>query len=650
MKKPSVYIIILFLLIIFINGNFFAFSYDNLSENKDITVYIAGDNNYPPYEFLDEKNEFKGFNVDILKAIAKKEGFKIKFMPRPWKAAIDLLEFGEVDLIQGMTKSEERSKKFDFSDRLISNEQVIFVNKDTTYISSLDDLKGRKISYQKGDISYEILKGKEGIELVEFENQKEAIDALLNKKVSAFIGNKLTGIYNLQKQGNIELVKIVGSPIFSIDYSSAVKKGNTELLSVINKGIKAIKSDGTYDKIYKKWFGETFVNNSKYLEKIFAVLLIILILVVLIGLIVAIINKKLKNEVEKRTKEIKEKQFEIEKNYRQSINIFEGVPSGIIAFNNDNEIVLFNNCAVKLLDIKLMKGMKLTELNLNEKFNINITDSDEKIRNSVSFSRENKKYYIDYSFSRVVGPHKKEGSILLLHDYTEEKFLQDAISHDDKINSLGRLIAGITHEIKSPLNSMKSYLDILPSRYDSIEYIKNLEKVFNEEILRLDQMVTNILDFARYDSTKMDSFNIHQIIEEAVVLFKLNVITRNIKIENITNEFYIYANIQQFKQMVINIIQNAIDASASGDLIIIRSFKKLSKIIIEIEDEGEGISEDMIENLYDPFLSTKSNGNGLGLFITKKLVELNNGNIEFDSDLDDGTTVRLIFENEQTNI
>ncbi len=195
-----------------------------------------------------------GFNVDMMRAIAIELGIEIELIPMGWQEAMDALESGEVDAVQGMTRSALREEKFDFSLPLVTNSQAIFVLKETNYISTLDDLAGKKASFQLGDISYEL--GGRDIKDIERYikiNQEEAIDLLLNGKVDAFVGNRLTGIYYLQREGNFDKVKIVGGePMHITEYCTSVQKGDTEVLDIINQGLDGIKKNGNYDKIYKK--------------------------------------------------------------------------------------------------------------------------------------------------------------------------------------------------------------------------------------------------------------------------------------------------------------------------------------------------------------------------------------------------------------
>ncbi len=193
-------------------------------------------------------------------AISVEQGVQIHLIPMTWDQAIEALEMGTVDAVQGMSKTRQREDRFDLSMPLLINEQVIFVDKATQFIVNLDDMTGRRIAYQSGDVNFEQLDKLEGVQLVGVRDQLEGLGLLQSGQVDVFIGNKLTGLYNMQKQGWTQDTKIVGEAIERHEYGIAVAKGNGALLQVLDKGLHTIKANGTYDKIYNKWFGMLLVD------------------------------------------------------------------------------------------------------------------------------------------------------------------------------------------------------------------------------------------------------------------------------------------------------------------------------------------------------------------------------------------------------
>ncbi|MEW6229685.1 MAG: transporter substrate-binding domain-containing protein, partial [Bacillota bacterium] len=163
-------------------------------------VRIAGDNCFPPYEFLSETGIFRGFNVDLMHAVAIELGLNIELVPMPWSQVRAALEQGKVDAIQGMKYSLERDRIYDFSMPYLTSSQSIFVRRDCVDISELADLKGRRVAVQRGDISHESLSRVKFADPVVFENQEAALEALLAGAVDAFLGNRLAGMYMTQRK------------------------------------------------------------------------------------------------------------------------------------------------------------------------------------------------------------------------------------------------------------------------------------------------------------------------------------------------------------------------------------------------------------------------------------------------------------------
>lgn len=263
-KKILVYIMIC----IFFTST--AWGEDNF---KNTPLKIGGDDNYPPYEFVDREGNFRGFNVDIIRAIAIEIGLDIQMIPNKWEDTMLSLENGEVDVIQGMTLIPDREDLFDFTEEIIENSQSIFVLSETSYIAGISDLRGKRVAIQAKDVTNEIRKDVEDIIIIEKRDQLEALKALINGEVDAFVGNRLTGIYYIQTFDLTSTVKIVGEPIYNTKYALAVKKGDSELLDLLNTGLVQIKENGTYDKIYKKWFGEMIIDKYKQWTNILYILL-----------------------------------------------------------------------------------------------------------------------------------------------------------------------------------------------------------------------------------------------------------------------------------------------------------------------------------------------------------------------------------------
>ncbi|MBM5569967.1 MULTISPECIES: basic amino acid ABC transporter substrate-binding protein [Deefgea] len=223
------------------------------------TYQVATDAAYAPFESLNNKKEVVGFSVDILEAIAKKSGMTIKFINTPWEGIFATLSTGDRDMvISSVTITPERKQSMDFSDPYFEAKQLIAVGKNSK-VSKFTDLKTLKVGVQTGTTGDEViqkLQGKTSPNIKRFESTPLAIKELENGGVDAVVADNGVVVNFVANNPNSKLKMIDDATFAKEYYGIAVKKGNKALLEQINKGLAAIKADGTYDKIYNKYFGK----------------------------------------------------------------------------------------------------------------------------------------------------------------------------------------------------------------------------------------------------------------------------------------------------------------------------------------------------------------------------------------------------------
>jgi len=214
---------------------------------------------FAPFEFK-EGDEIKGFDIDVIKAIAEAEGYKVEIAHMGFESLIPALQSDKADVaIAGMSINPERQKAVDFSTPYFDAGLIIAVAEKTTGIATLDDLQGKKIGCQVGtigaDASNSVKAKNSKTEVRVFDNIGEAFMELEKGGVDAVVNDHPVTAYYIKTSGQGK-TKMVGD-VFSADdkYGIAVKKGNAEMLKAVNDGLAKIKADGKYQEIYKKWFG-----------------------------------------------------------------------------------------------------------------------------------------------------------------------------------------------------------------------------------------------------------------------------------------------------------------------------------------------------------------------------------------------------------
>ncbi len=214
---------------------------------------------FAPFEFKEGNDEFTGFDMDLIRAIGEAQGYKVELAHMGFESLIPALQSDKADCaIAGMSITPERQESVDFSTPYFDAGLIIAVAKDTEGIATLDDLQGKKIGCQVGtigaDASMSVKEKDSKTEVRTFDNIGEAFMELEKGGVDAVVNDHAVTAYYIKTTGK-DKTKMVGE-LFSADdhYGIAVKKGNAEMLKVINEGLGKIKANGKYDEIYKKWF------------------------------------------------------------------------------------------------------------------------------------------------------------------------------------------------------------------------------------------------------------------------------------------------------------------------------------------------------------------------------------------------------------
>ncbi|BEH11939.1 MULTISPECIES: basic amino acid ABC transporter substrate-binding protein [Geobacter] len=218
------------------------------------TVTVATDATWPPMEMVDANKKIVGFDIDFMNAIAKEAGFAVQFKNTAWDGIFAGLGAGRYDaIISSVTITEERKKQYDFSDPYINIGQILVVPK-TEKAANLPGLKGKKVGAQIGTTGAFEIKKVQGVELKNYDEIGLAFEDMAAGRIAGVVCDEPTAAhYALQKTEYKNKFKIVGKSFTAESYGIVVKKGDKELLALINKGIKAVKAKKVDEQLRKKW-------------------------------------------------------------------------------------------------------------------------------------------------------------------------------------------------------------------------------------------------------------------------------------------------------------------------------------------------------------------------------------------------------------
>lgn len=242
------------------------------------------------------------------------------------------------------------------------------------------------------------------------------------------------------------------------------------------------------------------------------------------------------------------------------------------------------------------------------------------------------------------------GVIEILRDITPEIKIQKAQMHQEKLMSIGRLSAGIAHEINNPLTTIMTSSMMIQEDLDPDDEMYEELDIITREAQRCRKIVQSLLDFARQTKPMQKLHSINTIVQESIYLTKKQAEFSDIAIESELSEDLprIYVDKEQMQQLFINLTLNAVEATdAGGKIAFATDYDPEARVIrISVSDTGKGIDRENVENIFDPFFTTREYGTGLGLSIAHSIVEGHGGKIEVDSEPGRGTrfTVTLPVE------
>ncbi|PWR71904.1 PAS domain-containing protein [Methanospirillum stamsii] len=253
---------------------------DTIRDTRNFEYWA--DENYPPFEFKDEDGNAAGFSVDIMKAIAKEEGFSVNITPHPWDEIKDALTNDSIDFSGTMAYDINRTDRFAFSVPIITLNWYLYVP-DNSGISSLDEVQGKRIVLAKGDIWEEKMRlNPFPAQVYVATDYRQQLTLLSQGKFDAAIINKPVASYLMEKLG-INNIKPVGDPIERLDLCIASHISHPEQIGMINEGIVIITRNGRYNEIQNYWFAPLeYQYESELFQKVFFYVIIPSIFIILV--------------------------------------------------------------------------------------------------------------------------------------------------------------------------------------------------------------------------------------------------------------------------------------------------------------------------------------------------------------------------------
>lgn len=637
----------------------------------DTMLKVAVEPNLPPYQFVNGDGNYVGVHIDILNSIAKRNNFILEYIPiKNMSNGMEALNDGRVDMVLGAIAKTDGSY-YGMSTDSISQSSICMIGRkaEADHIKNNMNSSSFTAVIEDGTISYTFLQNMRTIRYIVVSNQSRAFETLISRKADLLIGVKGSLMYQLDKRGMEEDYTIFSNYMVPIEYTILTKKGDDELINALNTGLYQLRISGEYENIHERWINESKYATKELMRRMLYGITIVVAIVIVVIVINFRMNMLLKRQVSEKTKELRKTNEDLEnqiietRNYNELKNcIVENNPGSIIVFDKDYIITMCNNNALRLigsssditgmyvLDIGLyhdiLRGKESCIFAENSKF----INEEISIRNNMGDERSYRyDIYQLYDFNDSV-----RGAILSVEDVTKELKLREEIYEKEKNKALNQIIAGIAHEIRNPLMSIKTFAELIPFKRENSRFQDQMAEYVPREVDRVNNLIKSLIDYAKPEDNHKETILLNDIITSCAVLIDPVLENERMELRVTANEpLVIMADKNQIKQALINILLNGFESMKEKlDYLENKEVKLILGInawndslfsYVQVTDEGMGMCSEEVKKATELFYTTKDNGTGIGLALTKQFVEENEGSISIESTKNLMTKITLKF-------
>jgi two-component system sensor histidine kinase AtoS len=327
-------------------------------------------------------------------------------------------------------------------------------------------------------------------------------------------------------------------------------------------------------------------------------------------------------------------------------NIFNSIADGIIAVDNDGRVTAINTAGQQMMsgpservigrpyESLFRPGAKVTSVLLDT-----LKTGDQHIAVDLAHPLPARTLHVSATSSVLRdGAGSVIGAVVVIKDLSERYHLQTQIMRADRLAALGELMAGIAHEIRNPLTSIRGFMQHLGGSDDITEW-QQYTPLIIRQVDSLNRIITDLLEFSRHRPPCVGSVRLNDLIGEVTMLAGKKGATEII-LDLPPDLPPIEADGESLKQVVLNLVLNAIQATPDGGQVTIRTGRiSPDEVAIWVIDTGMGIAPENLEKVFDPFFSTKPTGTGLGLAMVRRIVDAHHGRIHIDSTVGEGTAI-----------
>jgi len=660
MKKRLLQLVVCITMVLAMCQGFFCLT----ATARNDSLRVAFKTNMPFYQFTNEQGNAVGLHIDIMDAIVRELGWDIVYLPvETSREAMELLETREADLILGMPYYLETD--YVTTSEISSSETALIAPKALVESNEKLDISKYRIALEYGITNQLVVTNFRAKQYISTGSQKRVLETHLSGKAELMVCDRACMEYLLRKHEIWEDYTVVQGQLDEPGYTIAVNKSNTKLRREIDNALMSIRLSGEYEEILEKWIPKA-EDGTERLKKIILSMAAVLIIV---GGAMSIyiyvqykIRKVLEKEVAEKTKALNGKVLQLSYESELRNRIIEHSPNGMVLVDWDGKITLINKSACQMANVeKTVAGTGifrvvffaclLEQVGIRDRSHLLQGIREQTLSMSDSMNMER-------IYQLMILPTYNEdqctGVLLTVEDITAREEQRIATSEKEKNQIMNRLIAGMAHEIKNPLTGIRNFADLIRTKRNDPRFLDYFAELVPEEVDRISRLVENLMQYARPPKGKCEKLDVSEVLRECAAWLHPIIFARDeIHVEmEIEEHLYIGADRDQIKQVFINLFMNGVNAverklqreeKIASPAMRITAEEKGEFVIVTVLDYGVGMTPDEVKKCTEPFFTTRAQGNGLGLAMSKRFIQENDGIMWIESEKDVQTCMTVRF-------
>ncbi len=627
--------------------------------------------NTPPFQFQQADGTCAGMHVDMLTAIAEADNFEIEFVPfETDKACLEALRDGEIDLVLGEIATKANSTgDFCVTDSLTSSQLCVIVANDM-----LQSGKSARTAICVSDTIQHTLLANLGFhQFISVSNQIQLYQRHKELPGSAMIGVKDSLIYQLAQDGADKNYTVQYNYLGALEFTMVLRSADKELLRTMNTSINRFKATAQYENICSRWLPVS--TREARFQRLFRIICVCAAFSALavVGYVIVTrrIQQVLHRQVAEQTEQIRSANQTLERQYAQlqtesdlRNRIIKYSPSGMMLIDLDGTVTLMNKSACAIAGVRQpLLGKRASDIpvfrDILEREGQRLFTSGTMVDRSILRLGDSPLHTRAYSYMthQIIRDKAVTGVLVTVIDVTEAEQERQEEFERQKSSALTRIAAGIAHEIRNPLMTIRTFASLIGTKGDSKQVQESFARYVPDEVDRINRLIDNLIHYAKPTNRHPKRVSVEELVNDSLSLIRPLLRKSNFRLDQkLESDLFILADRDQLKQVLVNIFLNSVEAmehkcavSPPSEPLTLRvhAANRCEKVFLTIRDEGEGMTEQELSACRDPFFTTKQTGAGLGLPLCEQYIRENSGVMEIESVKNEYTLISLIFERSQ---